>query len=82
MDEQSENKIKREVFQLRLTVSRLHALSISNTQSMMNIISALAEDPGLTIALRTKALDEFKSFQNQIDILTELNAMVEPDDGR
>ncbi|WKW34368.1 hypothetical protein KIH13_12375 [Pseudomonas viridiflava] len=82
MDEVKERQLQSDVFKLKIVASRLHALSIANTESIMNMISALAEDPGLTPSLREKSLKEFKNLQHQISILNELNSLLEPADGR
>ena len=81
MDEASARVIQ-DVLKLRMMTSRLYALSIANTETIMNMISALAEDPGLTPSLRAKSLDEFKALKNQMDILQELSDIAETNDGR
>ncbi|QGT81568.1 hypothetical protein [Pseudomonas coronafaciens] len=82
MDEGTESKLQLDVFKLKIITSRLHALSIANTESVMHMISALAEDPGLTPSLRAKSLEEFKAFKKQIDILSELNDLLETESER
>lgn len=82
MDDSTERQLLGDVLKLRVMNSRLHALSIANTETIMNMISALAEDPGLTPSLRSKALDEFKALRKQMDLLQELSDISESNNGR
>ena len=64
MDDDKSADQFQEVLKLKLLVSRLHALSIANTETIMNLVSS---------TLRSKMLDEFKGLKKQMDILDELS---------
>lgn len=82
MDDDKGFKESQKILKLELLVSRLHALSIANTETIMKIVSSMAEDPELPTRLRSKMLDEFKGLRKQMDILTELTSILEIKGGR
>ncbi|KMM91958.1 hypothetical protein [Pseudomonas lundensis] len=73
MDDDKSADQFQEVLKLKLLVSRLHALSIANTETIMNLVSSMAQEPDLPSTLRSKMLDEFKGLKKQMDILDELS---------
>ena len=65
------------IFKLEIIVSRLHALGIANTETIMNLVSSLVEDPDLPTHLRPTSLEAFKTLRKQMEILRELTEMTE-----
>lgn len=82
MDDDKGLEDSQKILKLQLLVSRLHALSIANTETIMNLVSSMAEDPDLPTRLRSKMLEEFKGLRKQMDILTELTSILEINGGR
>jgi hypothetical protein len=82
MDESTEAQLLSDVLKLRLTVSRLTRLCVSNTTSLLTLAVVLAEDENITSATRQKAIDVFKELNKQIETVEELAEILVTNDGR
>ncbi|WP_440061494.1 hypothetical protein ACTAB0_11635 [Pseudomonas syringae] len=82
MDSNTESQLLQDVSKLRLMVSRLTALSVGNTDAILNLSLALAEDPDLPLHAREKAIDVFKGMDVQMELLQEISVIMETNGGR
>jgi hypothetical protein len=71
-----------DIIKLRAVVSRLHALSVTNLGTVLNLSSALLKVPGLPDDAALEARAAFDSIQQQIDVLAELAELAETNNGR
>ncbi|MGE1156982.1 hypothetical protein [Pseudomonas kitaguniensis] len=82
MDDNTEKQLLLDVSKLRVMVSRLTALTVGNTDAILNLSLALAEDNDLPIHAREKAIEVFKGMDSQMELLQEISVIMETNDGR
>ncbi|QHF08637.1 hypothetical protein [Pseudomonas syringae] len=82
MDSNTESQLLQDVTKLRVMVSRLTALTVGNTDAILNLSLALAEDTDLPLHAREKAIDVFKSMDVQMELLQEISVIMETNGGR
>lgn len=71
-----------DIIKLRIMVSRLHSLAITNLQTVMNISSALLQVPDLPDVARKEGREALQGIQKQIDLLAEIAEIAETNNGR
>lgn len=82
MDENRRDQESQDIIKLRMMVSRLHALAVTNLHTVIGLASALLQIPNLPEDARTEGREALDSIQKQIDALAELEKISETNNGR
>jgi hypothetical protein len=82
MEDDRKHQESQDIIKLRVMVSRLHAMSVANVQTVINLSSALTQIPDLPEPVRAEGRAALDSIQKQIDILNELADIAGTNNGR
>jgi hypothetical protein len=82
MSDDRRDQESQDIVKLKVMVSRLHSLAITNLQTVINLNSAFLMLPNLPDGAEFEAREALSCIQKQIDLLTELAEISEPNNGR